>query len=157
MQFRPSAFFCPCFQFGANALERAICLVAFESALPDDYQVPSGFTPCGFVAVVALDILRPLLHPERDIRFRHRRILASVSVPKATAHIDYRSCFRNHNVRLALESTVADSIPPAARIQPLAHKYLRQSVFAMDFRHKPAALFRSDSVHKCNDFRSFAQ
>lgn len=130
-----------------DAVESAACFVAFKSALPDDYQIPSGVAPCRFIAVVALDVLRPFLHPERDVRLRHCRILAPMPVPETATHVDYCFRFRDYNVWLALKSLVAHSISPTQSKQSLAHKDLRQSVLAANLRHQPAALLCGHRIH----------
>ena len=162
-RFAESAFRSPGFQFGADAVERTRGFIALKSALPDDYQVPTGIAPHRFVAVVALDVLRPFLHPEGDIRLRHCRIFAPVSVPKATSHINYRFGLGDNNVWSALKTPVAHSIPPTRSEQPFADKDLRQSVFAANLRHQPAALFCRYAIHalqpssgQCSDFFGLA-
>lgn len=113
--------------FGDDTLKRAFSALALECALPYDYHVPSRFAPSLLVAVVALDVLRPLLHPERDIGLRHGRILATVPVPKTAAHVDNRLSLENDNIRLARIALVAHLEPPTLRKQPLADKKLRLS------------------------------
>ena len=141
------AFFSPRIDFCAYPVERPLSLFAFNGALPDDNQIPAGVAPCLFVAMVAFDVFRPLLHPESDIRLRHGRILATMPVPEASAHVDYRLRLWNHNVRFATESLVAHPVPPTAGEKPLPDEDFRQSVFAVYLRHQPAALFWSDRIH----------
>ena len=131
----------------ADAAKRLFGLLSIQRALPDDDQIPSGVAPGLFVADVALDVLRPLLHPELDIGLRHGRILASVPVPETTAHVDYRLGARNDDIGPPGEALVAHPVPPTARKKALAHDHLRQGVPAANLRHQPAALLFCYAIH----------
>ena len=97
--------------------------------------------------MIALYILRPLLHPEGDVRLRHCRGLAPVPMPKASAHVDDCFCPGNYNVGFAPKSLVAHLEPPTAGKEPFADKHFRQCVLAANLCHQPAALLRSESIH----------
>ena len=130
-----------------NALK---CVTGFDTikgALPDDYEIPSGFAPRFFVPVVALDVLRPLLHPEGDVRLRHCRVLAPMPVPEASAHVNDCFCLGDYNVGFAFKPFVAHSEPPAASKQPFADKDFRQGVLASNLCHQTAALLFAYFVH----------
>jgi len=130
----------PRFDFSDNAVECPSRFIAFEGALPDDYQIPAGVSPCFFIPLVALDVLRPFLHPESDVRLRHCRVLAPMPVPEASTHVNDCLCLGNYNVGLALKSLVTYFESPAARKQPFADKDFRQSVLATNLCHQTAAL-----------------
>lgn len=139
---------CPQNKSCTDAVKCAWCFVAFKSALPYDYQSPSGVAPCRFIAVVALDVFRSFLHPERDVRLRHYRVLTSMPVPETATHVNDCFCFGNNNIRLALKSLVVHSISPTKRKWPFAHKNLWQSILAVNLRHQAAALLWADFIHK---------
>ena len=143
----------PHFDLRADALK---CVTGFDTvkgALPDDYEIPSGFAPCFFVPVVALDVLRPLLHPEGDVRLRHCRVLAPMPVPEASTHVNDCFCLGDYNVGFAFKPFVAHSEPPAASKQPFADKDFRQGILASNLCHQTAALLWSDFIHKRASFR----
>jgi len=137
----------PTHRFLRISCQASLSLFAFKGALPDDNQIPAGVAPCLFVAMVAFDVFRPLLHPKGDIRLRHGRILATMPVPEASAHVDDGLRLWNHNVRFATESLVAHPVPPTAGEKPLPDEDFRQSVFAVYLRHQPAALLWRDCIH----------
>ena len=141
------AFVRPFPDLGANAIQRLFGLLSIQRALPDNDHIPARVAPGLFVADVALDVLRPLLHPELDIGLRHGRILASVPVPETTAHVDYRLGARNDDIGPPGEALVAHPVPPTARKQALAHDHLRQGVPAANLRHQPAALLFCYAIH----------
>ena len=143
------AFRRPQLDLRADAFKRATCFDTAKGALPDGYEIPSGFAPCFFVPLVAFDVLRPLLHPEFDVRLRHSRVFAPVPVPEATTHVD--DCFRlgDYNVRFALKPLVAHSESPAASKQPFTDKDFRQSILASNLCHQTATLFRGQFIHNC--------
>ena len=64
-------FLRPQFDIRTDALKRVTGFDTIKGTLPDDYEIPSGFAPRFFVPVVALDVLRPFLHPEGNVRLRH--------------------------------------------------------------------------------------
>lgn len=134
--------------FGDDTLKCAFGALALECALPYDYHVPSRFAPSLLVAVVALDVLRPLLRPERDIGLRHGRILAAVPVPETAAHVDNRLSLENDNIRLARIALVAHLEPPTLRKQPLADKKLGLRVLTANPRHQFSSLFWRYAVHQ---------
>ena len=145
--FAGSVFFAPRFDLCADPVERSLHRCAFQRTLPYDNEIPAGVAPCLFVAVVALDVSRPLLHPERDVRLRHGRILASMPVPEASAHVYYRLGFGNHNVRFSRISLVTYPEPPAESEKSFADKDFRHGVLAADLRHQPTALLWSYRIH----------
>ena len=101
--------------FFAYLFKRLVALRGGKGALPHDYEIPTGFAPSFHIAIVALYVFRPFLHPERDIGFGHRRILATMPVPEATANVD--DCLRlgDDDVRPALKTFVADPVAPSER------------------------------------------
>ena len=140
-------FRCPRFNFPADALQRILPLFPGESASPDNHHVPSRLAPRLLVADVALDVLRPFLHPELDVGFRHGGILASVPVPETAVHVDYRPGPGNHDIGLPLEPPIAHPVPPTAREQAFAHEQFRQGVLASDLHHQPATLLFCYAIH----------
>ena len=141
------AFVRPFPDLGANALQRLFGLLSIQRTLPDNDHIPARVAPGLFVADVALDVLRPLLHPELDIGLRHGRILASVPVPETTAHVDYRLGARNDDIGPPGEALVAHPVPPTARKQAFAHEQFRQSVFTSDPAHAFMPLLPGERVH----------
>ena len=140
-------FFGPGIQCGADAEKCAFAHLLSEGAAPDDDEVPAVFAPSRFVSLVATDVLRPFLHPEGDVAFRHRRIGASMPMPEAAAHIDKGVRPRHHDVGPPKKALVADAEPPAGGEEALAHENFRLRVFASDPAHDPAALLWGDAIH----------
>ena len=141
------AFRRPRFNIPTDTLQSFLSSLSGESALPDDYQIPSRIAPRRFVADITLDVLRPLIHPELYVRFGHGRILAAVPMPEASAHIDNRPRLGNHDIRPARETPVAHPVPPTAREQAFAHEQFRQSIFTSDHAHAFMPLFFRELIH----------
>ena len=141
------AFVRPFRDLGANAIQRLFGILSSQSTLPNDNHVPAVIAPGLFIANVAFDVLRPLLHPELNIGLRHGRILASVPMPKATAHINYRLRSRNDDIGPPSEALVAHPVAPTAREQAFAHEQFRQSVFTSDHAHAFMPLFFRELIH----------
>ena len=139
--FRPGA------ETFADAKKGSFAFHALKCAAPYCDHVPAFVLPCLFVAFVAFDVLRPLLHPELHIALGHCRIGAAMTVPEASTDVDYGAGFRNHNVRLAHEPPVADPKPPAGGKNPLADKNLGLCVPASYPAHYFASLLWSNSIH----------
>lgn len=97
--------------------------------------------------MIAADILRPFLHPEGDVAFRHCRIGAAMPMPETATHVDEGTRACHYDVGMAKETFVADAKAPAGRKEALAHEYFRFCVLASDAAHDPATLFGGNAIH----------
>ena len=145
--FAKCGLFCPDVETFTDAKKGPFALHAFKCATPYRDDVPAFVLPRLFVALVAFDVLRPLLHPERHVTLGHCRVGAAMTVPEASADVDDGAGFRNHNVRLAHETLVADPKPPAGGKNSLADKNLGFCVPASYPAHYSASLLWSNSIH----------
>lgn len=143
------SFFRPCVQAFAYPQKCALAFQTVQRAAPYCDDVPARILPGFLVSPVALDIFGPFLHPELDVASRHCRVCASVTVPKASAHIDDCSGLRDDDVRLAQKAFVADPEPPTGGKDALSHQNFGRGVPASDPTHYPASLLWGYPVHNC--------
>ena len=137
----------PHIQRPADAQERPLAFLPIKRTAPDDNQVPALLAPCLLVASVASNILRPLLHPERHIAFRHRSIGTAMPMPKTSPHVNERASARHHDVGTPREASVAHAESPSGGEKALTHKRFRFGVTSADAAHDPAALLWRDPIH----------
>ena len=145
--FAKCGLFCPDVETFTDAKKCPFALQAFKCATPYRDYVPSAVLPCLFVSLVAFDVLRPLLHPELHIALGHCRVGAAMTVPETSAYINDGLGFRNHYIRPAHETSVADPKPPAGGENPFADKNLGLCVPTYYPAHYSASLLWSDSIH----------
>ena len=138
---------CPGVETFTDAKKCPFTLQAFKRTAPYRDYVPAIVLPCLLVALVAFDVLRPLLHPELHIALGHCRVGAAMTVPETSADVDDGLGFRNHYVRPAHETLVADPEPPAGGKNPFADKNFGLCVPASYPAHYSASLLWSDSIH----------
>ena len=132
----------------------------FESAFPEDDDIPAGFAPELLMFLIAADVIAELRVPEDLVGLRRGRLrthlglhkfasvpLPAVMMPEAPADLDQRLQARQHDVGMSDETLVAHAEPVAVREEPLADDHLRQRIPALDRLHALAPLFWSKLIH----------
>ena len=145
--FTKCGLFCPDVETFTDAKKGPFTIHAFKCATPYRDYVPAFVLPRLFVALVAFDVLRPLLHPKLHITLGHCRVGAAMTVPEASTDVDDGFGFRDHYVRSAHETSVTDSEPPAGGENSFADKNLGLCVPTSYPAHYSAALLWRNSIH----------
>ena len=107
-------------------LQRLLPYRRLQFTFPYHDGMPSHFSQPVQHLMVPLPVPPDLLHPEPGVRFRHHIIFAPLmSVPEAPVHQNTGAIFPQHDVRLARQPRMIESIPESPTPQKFPDKNLR--------------------------------
>ena len=145
--FAESNLFCPNIEAFTDVKESAFALHSLKCTAPYRDYVPAFVLPSLLVALIALDVIGPFLHPELHVAFGHCRISAAMTVPETAADVDYCTGFGHHNVRSSHETFVADPESPSGGENAFADKNFGLCVPSSYPAHDLASLLWCYPVH----------
>jgi hypothetical protein len=127
--------------------QRLVSHTGRQFAFPNHEKTPAQFRKFPLMSGVPRHIASELRLPEAAIGLRRGRLIATMAMPEAAAHLDDGAMAGQHDVRMPRQRLDMKAEPKAGTVQPRSHQPLRPGVLRSDATHDRAATFFRHRIH----------